>query len=135
MYEHKGFIALLRFAHARFDRLSERRKTENRNSETSLLFETWVSPVHTSVARRSERKKPAEPAYFLPAFIRGQAKTEIMRVALLSAIDSSNRGVPLASHVFPWMNRDRLQLWEFRCRLLARVRNDIHKSGHYDKMR
>lgn len=77
MYEHKGFIALLRYTQhththshtyehthrrnlLRFDRLSGRRKMENRNFETSLLFETWVSPVHNS----RERNQPSQRIFY-----------------------------------------------------------------------
>lgn len=65
MYEHKGFVALLRFAHARFfgpDRVLKRRKMENRNFETSLLFETWVSPAQCGPA--GERNRPGQRIFY-----------------------------------------------------------------------
>lgn len=83
MYEHKGFIALLRFAHARFfgpDRVLKRRKMENRNFETSLLFETWVSPAHAA----QQEKETGQASVFSTVFYAGPEW--IMRIPLLSAI-------------------------------------------------
>lgn len=75
MYEHKGFIALLRFAYPRSSGSTGYRNEERRKTGTP-------KPVYYSKrglvlrTRLSRRKKPAEPAYFLPGFIRGQATTD-----------------------------------------------------------
>lgn len=117
MYEHKGFIALLRFAYPRSSGSTGYRNEERRKTGTP-------KPVYYSKrglvlrTRLSRRKKPAEPAYFLPGFIRGQATTDNTNRAF---VGYQSCDVFVDEHCFRLMSLFSLfEFWKFpRWRLFA----------------
>lgn len=111
MYEHKGFIALLRFAYPRSSGSTGYRNEERRKTGTP-------KPVYYSKrglvlrTRLSRRKKPAEPAYFLPGFIRGQATTDNTNRAF---VGYQSCDVFVDEHCFRLMSLFLLfEFWKFR---------------------
>lgn len=122
MYEHKGFIALLRFAYPRSSGSTGYRNEERRKTGTP-------KPVYYSKrglvlrTRLGRRKKPAEPAYFLPGFIRGQATTDNTNRAF---VGYQSCDVFVDEHCFRLMSLFSLfEFWKFRRWRLFAARGSI----------